>query len=344
MYGLVLPCCAVLLALLVAQQPVPDQGRPPQREGATKRSNRARQQPNLDEGLPPLPRLDYGRPGGPEPVYVGLRRGDRIRAGALDAAGNFVPAYRMGTYPVANAFRPPPCWVLNTISTKSFVATYEYRSGRLIKGALTPDGCFVPELGSRVTEFTDFRRDPDLPLTEIYNKPDFERENERMKANREAKATGGKGATWKPPPKADPPPAAGIPTGYKLWLPVALEQPPAWVAHVRGELMELGHLNDDGDFVPDYGLPPFPLTQPWQGARNRQTGETELKYYNLPLKGEEEPVYEYRSGRLLQGTLLRSGTFVPDTGSKVFDFGDYKPDDPKARRIYNLPGELVKKR
>jgi hypothetical protein len=107
--------------------------------------------------------------------------------------------------------------------------------------------------------------------------------------------------------------------------------------------MELGHLNDQGDFVPDYGLPPFPLTMPVKPAREKPHTPPALWYYNLPVEGADgESAYEYRSGRLLQGVLRKSGTFVPDLGSRVLDFKDYVPGK-QALRIYNLPGRLEKK-
>jgi hypothetical protein len=107
--------------------------------------------------------------------------------------------------------------------------------------------------------------------------------------------------------------------------------------------MELGHLNDQGDFVPDYGLPPFPLTKPVKPAGDKLTNNPTLWYYNLPVEGaDREPTYEYRSGRLLKGILLKNGSFVPDLDSRVLDFKEYVPGE-KSLRIYNLPGRLKKK-
>jgi hypothetical protein len=55
-----------------------------------------------------------------------------------------------------------------------------------------------------------------------------------------------------------------------------------------------------------------------------------------------EPVYEYRSGRLIKGELDKEGDFIPDLGSKVTDFKDYRPGKG-VPVIYNLPGRFVKK-
>lgn len=298
------------------------------------------QQPTVDEDLPPLPRIDYGTPAGP--TYIGLQRGDKLWLGALDAAGNFVPDYRAGWLPIGGHSAAPRYIGLNTmLSANTSALTYEHRSGRLIKGVLVPDGSFVPELGSRVTELKDFSYDPDQPLHEIYNLPDFKAIEALIKKARERDQT----IEQKTMPRMPAPPKARVPASYDYQAYSTFRDPPApWVAHVRGRTLELGRLNDAGDFLPEYDLPPIRLAQPWADSRRLLPGERQLLYYNLPKSEDKEPIYEYRSGRLLQGTLLKNGTFVPDADSKVLDFGDYKPADPKARRIYNLPGELVKKR
>ncbi len=56
---------------------------------------------------------------------------------------------------------------------------------------------------------------------------------------------------------------------------------------------------------------------------------------------ENEPVYEYRSGRLIKGELDKEGNFLPDLPGKVIDFKDYRYSKT-AIRIYNLPGSFVK--
>jgi hypothetical protein len=54
------------------------------------------------------------------------------------------------------------------------------------------------------------------------------------------------------------------------------------------------------------------------------------------------PVYEYRSGRLIEGLIDDDGNFVPAVDSKVIDFKSYRYGK-KAIPIYNLPGSFVKK-
>jgi hypothetical protein len=52
--------------------------------------------------------------------------------------------------------------------------------------------------------------------------------------------------------------------------------------------------------------------------------------------------YEFRSGRLILGTMTEAGHFVPDADSKIMRFGDYKYG-PKAIPIWNLPGRFMAK-
>jgi len=56
---------------------------------------------------------------------------------------------------------------------------------------------------------------------------------------------------------------------------------------------------------------------------------------NLPTNGKK--VYELRSGRLIKGEITEGGSFIPDLGTKVIDFKDYKYT-PDGIQIYNLPG------
>jgi hypothetical protein len=208
----------------------------------------------------------------------------------------------------------------------------EYRSGRIILGTLLPSGVFVPEIGSKVLDlFKDF--DVNEPERIIYNLPKTRHAfwAEWRKAGRKAI------------PPASEPPAAGVPTGYKLLsfqeaYPNSPDKADPWFARVIGEVMELGYLSTEGEFIPDYSLPIFPYVADRKSI-DRRVSEKHPLYYTLPKDGKKsEEVYEYRSGRLIQGTLQKSGNFVPELGSKILDFKEYNPNSP--RRIYNLPGVL----
>jgi hypothetical protein len=292
------------------------------------------------------------------PIYVGLQRGDMLRIGAFDAAGDFVPDYQQGPVLWSRRYGGggsglPSCWFVNTNASDHYYRSHEHRSGRVIKGLISPDGAFVPELGSEVIELKAYRRDPENPF-DIYNLVDYALANAIAERNRKAidawKAGKGPPPQEKRVPQAPPPdpPKPGVPAGYEFFPYSQLHNVPrfqhtAWFAHVRGDTMELGNLDDAGDFIPDWGLPPFPFVRPKLTQRHWFSGEPQPNYYNLPREGHEEQVYEYRSGRLLKGVLLKSGTFVPELGSKVLDLKDYEPEW-NARRIYNLPGHLRKKR
>jgi hypothetical protein len=211
---------------------------------------------------------------------------------------------------------------------------FEYRSRRLIPGNLDEDGTFLPDVGSRVVDFQDYH--PGSGVRRVYNLPG------RFVEKGEKESLPPK---YTPLAHADAPVKTGVPAGYNYWAfsTLAQDNPAPWVAHVRGEQMELGHLNDAGDFLPDYGLPPFPLTKPAQRVMDPNTYQPAPWYYNLPIdRADLEHVYEYRSGRLLKGVLLRNGTFVPELDSRVLDFKEYVPGE-QALRIYNLPGRLKKK-
>ena len=65
--------------------------------------------------------------------------------------------------------------------------------------------------------------------------------------------------------------------------------------------------------------------------------ETGIFVFPMPTR-----LYEYRSGRLILGTMMTDGEFVPEAGAKVIKFEDYKcGDDPW---IWNLPGYFMRRR
>jgi hypothetical protein len=106
-----------------------------------------------------------------------------------------------------------------------------------------------------------------------------------------------------------------------------------YYALVRDGKFVLGHLDAAGNFIPVAGMAPLKVGQAFSGP-----AYTELNV----ARNRNEPVFEYRSGRLVKGVLDREGNFVPDAGSTVLDFKDYRYA-PDAVRIYNLPGRFVKK-
>lgn len=265
------------------------------------------------------------------PPYDVLLRGDRYRLGRFDADGNFVPEAKFPPSSTGMFHGIIPFIWANTPSRDNRSA-YEHRSGRLISGTLVrrPQGVFVPEIGSTILDLKkDY--DPKKADRRIYNMPEALRVS----------------------PLAPDPPKAGQPLGWRL-VPFreafahSPEKADPWFARVIGEVMELGHLSDEGEFVPDYGLPVFPFVRVKDSDIIRD-GSGRTMYYTLPLplsrrrlshRGETEDdpevVFEYRSGRLIKGALHKTGNFVPELGSKVLDVKEYDP--MRDRRIYNLPG------
>lgn len=284
---------------------------------------------------------------------VMLCQGEAIRAGWFDQFGDLIPNY--GFTPSLNlSFGAIDRYYYINFNPRNQPA-YEHRSGRLIKGHIAcadirrGTGVFVPEIGSTIGDLADYVTGLDKP--QIYNLPHTWRI-----AGPEIDPLTGK-IKFKTPKLWPAPPKTGVPPGWEFgltsdWLkeinqklpPFKREELP-WYAHVRGNVMELGHLDDYGDFVPARHLRPFPLTMPLKNsAPPYGAGEPQPIYYNLPRGGDSEEVFEYRSGRLISGTLLKSGRFVPIKGTRVIDLKDYGPIAGTIwLRIYNLPGALRQK-
>jgi hypothetical protein len=102
------------------------------------------------------------------------------------------------------------------------------------------------------------------------------------------------------------------------------------VALIRYDYEIVGHLDETGFFTPD------PKYRVVRGGRPGTSGQLDV------LNGSPGTAYEYRSGRLILGEFDQDGNFVPDLGSKVIAFMDYKPGG-NAPGIYNLPGRWVRK-
>lgn len=269
--------------------------------------------------------------GGGKPFEL-LIRGDRSRFGRYDADGNFIPEPFHESMPPGGpisgiiAFR-------FTNHVRGPLAVAEHRSGRLLLGTMIK-GIFVPELRSRVLDMTkDF--DVKNPARIIYNLHDdaaakFWTEKQRKEF------PGGL-------PKVEEPPEAGAPVGWSVveFRDVALDMKDRWQIRVIGEVAEFGDLDERGEFIPDYGLPIVKRDGLLGSQVNRPDLPLPRRYYTLPADGAKtEEVYEFRSGRLIKGTLHKTGNFVPEIGSTILNFKDYDPYS--RRRIYNLPGVLRK--
>jgi hypothetical protein len=108
------------------------------------------------------------------------------------------------------------------------------------------------------------------------------------------------------------------------------------VWHLQGTKKYLGRLDAAGNFIAEdtFG---FPLNSPLGIGKAANARIT-----NAPSDGMSERAYEYRSGRLVKGTLVKDGHFVPDKGSSVIPFEKYVPIRGNLR-IYNLPGRFVER-
>jgi len=104
---------------------------------------------------------------------------------------------------------------------------------------------------------------------------------------------------------------------------------PVWL--IQGDTKTLGKLDQAGNFIPDLRFFRIPKNRGLSGPGGQWMNDT-----------SKEPVYEFRSGRLIKGNIDDDGTFVPEIGTKITDFKDYHYSKD-APRIYNLPGHFVKK-
>lgn len=88
---------------------------------------------------------------------VGIIRGDKQLHGYLDDAGNFI---QKAEYQRGQPLTSAP--LHSRLNWPGVVGkdVYEYRSGALIRGELTNDGDFIPEIGAKVIAFYDYRFSP----------------------------------------------------------------------------------------------------------------------------------------------------------------------------------------
>ena len=105
-----------------------------------------------------------------------------------------------------------------------------------------------------------------------------------------------------------------------------------WVEFFFDRTSSIGKLDAEGNFIPGSEYVNQPRGQPRSGVRISEP---------LNIRPEKN-VYEFRSGRLIKGEINGKGNFIPEVGSKVIDFKDYRyrPDGP---RIWNLPGRFEKR-
>jgi uncharacterized protein (TIGR03067 family) len=102
-----------------------------------------------------------------------------------------------------------------------------------------------------------------------------------------------------------------------------------WVGLLNGNGLLVGKLDANGDFTETYRL---------KGPYSMIPSFTLINFSGPKAK----KAYEFRSGRLIKGELMKEGNFVPETDSTIVKFEDYKYD-PDAIPIWNLPGTYMKK-
>ncbi|MGL4423910.1 MAG: hypothetical protein ACRCZF_24860, partial [Gemmataceae bacterium] len=252
------------------------------------------------------------------PTKVGNYKKINKRDGRIDQNGNFVPyidtKLRSTWYVWGGAGRD--IYTVNEgHESDTFRECYEHRSEAVILGtwgAVTQSRVFVPKEGSVITRFKDVLKDNHSGRM-IYN---FSQRtligDTKLLPQDDIRVNITK--------KADP---IGPPPGYEF---LSFEKYDAQIdvvserrfVRVIGGVCEIGQLDGNGEFVPDYGLPVMEFGPPTKIAadlrhlrlwippkdkeRIRNFGD-KTDYpnytYTLPLYGEKsEQCYEYRSGRL----------------------------------------------
>lgn len=263
-----------------------------------------------------------------------VRCGEPFWLGTFDQDGNFLREPHC--QPSYTGMRRGVLRTGFTVSFRDSLPVYEHRSGRLISGTWVQKPThyiFVPEVGSTVTELAKFDlKNPDRMVWNLVETIPAYWTEERKKQFPNGLPTGPE------------PPAVTIPAGD--FLPFSLSHPGKPPKHARAirDVVEFGHLSDEGEFIPDPDLPVVSR----DGIKGPVGFDTHgvPRYYTVPQldrfgKLTTENVYEFRSGRLIKGTLHASGNFVPELGSKVIEFKDYDYFT-EHRRIYNLPGKLIR--
>jgi hypothetical protein len=102
------------------------------------------------------------------------------------------------------------------------------------------------------------------------------------------------------------------------------------VAIVRDSWLLIGKLDSKGNFEHQWK---FPKSSPLSGIPAARI----INFRSDKLK----VAYEFRSGMLIKGEIDENGSFVPEAGSKVIRFEDYKYG-PGSLPIWNLPGYFKK--
>ncbi len=93
----------------------------------------------------------------------------------------------------------------------------------------------------------------------------------------------------------------------------------------RPQGVSVGHLDKYGEYTHSF----------WE----KKTLGFSKEVYRVVTPGTVDlvPVYEFRSGVLIPGTMNATGRFVPQVGGRIIRFADFVYT-PRAPEIWNLPG------
>ncbi len=191
----------------------------------------------------------------------------------------------------------------------------EYRSSHLIYGSITNVAeRFLPELGAKVISFDAYKEG----MPRIYNLPGFFSERKRISIDSNYNNKTGK---------------YDITPTHQAALRTSVEPLPTHyyckkLTDKFGEHVCFGTITEHGNF--DYDVKPGIIRDPEAIKKSKLPPNL-----YAPREGEEF-VYEFRSEKLILGKVTGSA-FVPEKGSEVVAYDDYRSKKLKQLRIYNLP-------
>jgi hypothetical protein len=99
-------------------------------------------------------------------------------------------------------------------------------------------------------------------------------------------------------------------------------------SHKIGDYLCIGKIDRKGAFIPNYD-------KTIRGDRKIFDPEPLVK-----ARWSNELVYEYRTGYLIPMFISGDNRLIPDINSRIIRYEQYR-HSMLARRIYNMPGQLI---
>ncbi len=269
------------------------------------------------------------------PVQLRLPEGSSVW-GHLDRYGEFHRNPRSGLNFVGNVVNINDAYNGSTVIAAPFERVYEFRSGWLVPGVigLSP-GRFSPN-GETIISIDDYTPSWDNK-PRIYNLPG---QFKKLELGQKRKSYNSQVYILDLESKLEAAKAETVsqesayeyrPYGSRI------------VGITRETSVAFGRINDKGTFIENREIAVLPYNKQMHITLKTADGkEVSVPILNHP-RSPKEAVYEYRSGVLTAGRLTDDGEFLPVEGAVVFQSYAAFAYSEQERRIYNYPGEFVKK-